>query len=158
MARRARGVRQRFELSFLVFFRGLCSADLVKLLDGEVDGTGFAEDRDFEEARIYGARVVGNLLELHRSRCQRTPSTTTAKTWSHPHKIIGLPYFIRRLLQPSLRSIDSPIAFIDIFLHIAHIVVLEPQLALLGRAFIFLFQRFAVHLWTGAKVLFRICE
>lgn len=77
---------------------------------------------------------------------------------SYPHKIIRLPNFIRRLLQPSLRSINSSVAFIDIFLHIAHIVVLESEFALLGGALILLFQRFAVHLWTGPKVLFCICE
>jgi len=69
MAGRARGVRQRFELSFLVFFRSFRSADLIELLDGEIDGTRFAEDRDFKEAGIYGARVVGDLLELHQSIC-----------------------------------------------------------------------------------------
>jgi len=77
---------------------------------------------------------------------------------SYPHKIIRLPNLIWRLLQPSLRSINSSVAFIDIFLHITHIIVLESELGLLGGALILLFQRFAVHLRTGAEVLFRICE
>ena len=75
---------------------------------------------------------VGYLLQLEKIFSVRT------KMVSGPsYEVIGLSDLIWRLLQSSLRGIDPPIAFIDILLHISHVVVLEPVLALVGRGFIF---------------------
>ena len=74
------------------------------------------------------------------------------------YEVIGLSDLIWRLLQSSLRGIDPPVALIDIFLHISHVVVLEAVLALVGRGFIFGLERFAMDLRTGAEILLGICE
>lgn len=75
-----------------------------------------------------------------------------------PYKVVGLPDLIWRLFQSSLRSIDPPVALIDVFLHISHIVVLETVLALVGRGFILRFERFAMDLGAGSKVLLGVRE
>ena len=72
------------------------------------------------------------------------------------YEVISLPDFIWCLLQSSLRGIDSPVTLIDVLLHISHIVILEPVLALVGRGFIFGFERFAMDLGAGAEVLFGV--
>lgn len=74
------------------------------------------------------------------------------------HKIVGLSYLVRRLLQPSLRRIDSPIALVDVFLHVPHIVVFKSIFTLIGRTLVLGLERFAVNSRARAKVLFRICE
>lgn len=60
----ARGVGQGFELALFFFFAGLGGADLVELGVCGVDGAGFAQDADFEEAGVDGAGEVGDLFEL----------------------------------------------------------------------------------------------
>lgn len=52
MARRAGGVGQGLELALFFLFGGFGDADFVVLRDGEGDAGGFAEDGDFEEARV----------------------------------------------------------------------------------------------------------
>ena len=74
------------------------------------------------------------------------------------YEVIGLSDLIWRLLQSSLRGIDPSVAFIDVFLHISHVVVLEPVLALVGRGFIFGLERFAMDLRAGAKILLGVRE
>jgi len=74
------------------------------------------------------------------------------------HQGIGLPDFIGRLLQPPLRRVDSPVALVNVLLHVPHVVVLEPVLALVRRALVFRFQRLAVHLGAGAEVLLGVGE
>ena len=69
------------------------------------------------------------------------------------YKVVGLSDLIWRLLQSSLRGIDSSVALIDVLLHISHVVVFEAMLALVGRGLIFGLERFAMNLRTGAKVL-----
>lgn len=73
---------------------------------------------------------------------------------------IRLPDLIGRLLQPSLRRVDAPIALVDILLQVAHVVVIESELLLLGRrhALIFRLERLAVHLGAGTQVLLGVGE
>lgn len=67
---------------------------------------------------------------------------------------------IRGLLQPALRSLDSPVTIINVFLHIAHVVKLEAPFRLFRgrRSFVFRFQHFAMHLRAGSEVLLGIGE
>lgn len=77
---------------------------------------------------------------------------------SSTHQGIGLPDFIGRLLQPPLRRVDPPVALVNVLLHVPHVVVLEPVLALVRRALVFRFQRLAVHFRAGAEVLLGVGE
>ena len=116
--------------------------------NGEGDGGGFTEDGDLEEARVDGMGEIGYLFKLERE------FSTSFQIFSRsPHEVVGLPYLIGGLFQSPLRSINPPVALIDIFLHISHIVVLETVLVLVGRGFIFGLQRFAMDLGAGAQVL-----
>ena len=74
------------------------------------------------------------------------------------YQIVGLPYLIRRLFQPPLRSINSPIALVDVLLHVAHVVVLESEFALFCRSFILGFEGLAVHFRAWPEILLRVCE
>lgn len=74
------------------------------------------------------------------------------------HEVVRLPYFIRRFLQPSLCSVYPPIAFVNILLHVAHVIVFKPIFALVWRALIFSLQGLAVNFGAGSKVLLGICE
>lgn len=74
------------------------------------------------------------------------------------HKIICLSYFVRCLLQSSLRRINSPIALVNVLLHIPHIVVFKSIFALIWRTLVLGLERFAVDSRARAKVLFRVCE
>ena len=74
------------------------------------------------------------------------------------YEIVGLPDLIWRLFQSSLRSINPPVALVDVFLHISHIVVLKAVLALVRRAFIFGLERFAMDLGAGPQVLLGVRE
>ena len=74
------------------------------------------------------------------------------------YKVICLPDLIGRLLQPSLRSIDSPVALIDILLHVSHVIVLEAVFALVWGALVLRFQWLAMDFRTGAKILLGVCE
>lgn len=75
-----------------------------------------------------------------------------------PYEVVGLPDLIWRLLQSSLRRINPPIAFIDVLLHISHIVVLKAVLALVGGGFILGLERFAMDLGARPEVLLGVCE
>ena len=89
-------------------------------------------------------------LSEHASSVYREPT----------HKIIRLPNLIRRLLQPSLRSINTPITLVDILLHITHVIVFKTPftLLMLRRSLVLCFQPFAMHFWTRAQILLRVRE
>ena len=95
----------------------------MKFRYGSSDRAGFAKNGDFEEAGIDGARKIGDLFE----------------------KVIRLADLIRCLLQAPLRRIDSPIALVNVLLHVSHVIVLEAMFALIRRGFVFGFQGLAVH-------------
>ena len=84
----------------------------------------------------------------------------STKSIAPTHQRISLSDFIRRLLQPPLRRIDSAITLIDILLHVTEVVELEAPSALLffGRAFVLVLQRFIVLLGTWAEILFCVGE
>lgn len=71
---------------------------------------------------------------------------------------ICLADLVRRLLQTSLRSLDPPVALVNVLLHVPHVVVFEAVLALVRRVLVLRFERFAVHFGAGSEVLFCVCE
>ena len=127
----------------------------------EGDAGGFTQDGDFEEARVDGVREVGYLFELP-SWSSLASSFLRIATLARnaQYQIVGLPDFIGRLLQPSLRSINPSIALVDVLLHVPHIIPLKPQFSFLRRIFsiVFRLERLAMDLWTLTQVLLRICE
>lgn len=58
------GIGEGAQFAFFFLLGSFGSADLVEFTDGGADGTGFAEDADFEEASVDGAGKVGDLFEL----------------------------------------------------------------------------------------------
>ena len=76
------------------------------------------------------------------------------------HQVIRLPNLIRCLLQPTLRGFNAPITIVNVLLHIAHIVVVEPPLGLLGcrRSLVLRFQALAMYLGTRAQILLGVGE
>lgn len=84
----ARGIGQRFQLALFLLFAGFGGADFVELRVGGIDGAGFAEDADFEEAGVDGAREVGDLFEL---RVTRSPVSSPAGICREMVRQGGLP-------------------------------------------------------------------
>lgn len=78
--------------------------------------------------------------------------------FARAYKIIRLPDLIRRLFQPSLRSIDPSIALIDVLLHIPHVVIFEAEFTFVGVTFVFSLQWLTMDFRTGAKILFCVGE
>lgn len=78
----------------------------------------------------------------------------------NPYQSISLSYFIGSLLQPPLRAVDSPIALIDVLLHVPKVVVLEsPFRFLLGvGGLVLCLQAFVVQLGTWTEILFGVGE
>lgn len=74
------------------------------------------------------------------------------------YEVIRLPYLIRCLLQPPLRRIDTPIAFINVLLHVPHVVIFKAVFAFIGSGFIFGLERFTVDFRTWPQVLFCVRE
>lgn len=76
------------------------------------------------------------------------------------NQCIGLPDFLRRLLQSSLRGVNLPIATVNVVLHVPHIVEFESPAALLARVgFLVLgLERFVVHFWAGTQLILGVCE
>lgn len=74
------------------------------------------------------------------------------------HEIVRLPDFIRRFLQPSLCSVYPSIAFINILLHVAHVIVFKSIFALVWCALVLSLQGLAVNLGAGSKVLLGVCK
>lgn len=98
MAAGARGVGQGFEVALFFFFAGLGGADFVEFGVGSVHGAGFAQDADFEEAGVDGAREVGDLFELRgsvRLSVLFCPSKTARL--AEAYKGIGLSDLVGRL-------------------------------------------------------------
>lgn len=76
------------------------------------------------------------------------------------YQIVRLPDLVRRLFQSSLRGLDAPIALVNVLLHVAQVVVLEPPFGLFARrsGFVLGLQALAVDLRTGAQVLLGVGE
>lgn len=74
------------------------------------------------------------------------------------HEIVRLPNFIRRFLQPSLSSVYPPIAFVNILLHVAHVIIFKSIFALVWCALILGLQGLAVNFGAGSKVLLGVGE
>lgn len=129
---------QRLQLTLLLLLGRLGDADLVVLRHGEGDARGFAQDGDLEQARVDGVGEVGDLLE----------------------QLVGLPDLVGRLLEPALGPVDPPVAVVDVAADVPHVVVVEAELRLLAGllAFVFGFERFAVHLRAEPEVLLRVGE
>jgi hypothetical protein len=68
--------------------------------------------------------------------------------------------FVRRLLEPALSGVNAPIALVDVFLHISHVVVFKvPALLLLGvGGLVLVLQRLGMNFRARAQVLFRVRE
>lgn len=77
-----------------------------------------------------------------------------------PYQVVGLPDLVRSLFQASLSGIDTSVTIIDVFLHVAHIVVIESPFGLLScrGGLILRLQSFAVNFLTRAQVLLGIGE
>lgn len=76
------------------------------------------------------------------------------------YQIVCLFYFIGRFLKPTLGGVDTPIAFIDILLYVAHVIVLEPpfRLFVCRSSFVLRLQALAVDFRTRAQILFCVGE
>lgn len=59
-----------------------------------------------------------------------------------------------------MRSIDAPVAVVDVFLKVAHVVVLKVQalLFLFVHVLILRLERFRVYAGASAQILFRVGE
>lgn len=55
------------------------------------------------------------------------------------YQIVRLSYFVGRLFQPPLRRIDPPITLINVFLHIAHVIIFKSILAFVRGALVLSF-------------------
>lgn len=71
-----------------------------------------------------------------------------------------MPDLVWGLLQPALRSLDSAVTVVNVLLHIAQVVEIEPPFRLLrsGSGLILRLQSFTVHLRAGSEVLLRVGE
>lgn len=156
MAGGAGGVGEGLQFTLFFLFGLFGGAHFEELGDGARDAAFFAEDRDFEEAGVDGAGEVGDLFQL----CELASSShrCVASEIEGTHQGVGLSNLIRRLLQPPLRRIDPPITLINVLLHIPHVVILKPMLALIRGTFIFRLQRLAVDFGTRTQVLLGVCE
>lgn len=121
---------------------------------GKGNGRGFAKNGDFKETGVDRVGQIGYLFELNSD----ISSPNMLALGDVTHQVISLPDFIWRLLQPSLRCIYSSITLVDIFLHVAHVIILEAILALVCRSFVLGFERFAVDLGAGTEILLGVCE
>lgn len=77
-----------------------------------------------------------------------------------PYQVVGLSDLIRGLFQASLSGINTSVTIIDVFLHVAHIVVIESPFGLLGRrgGLILRLQSFAVNFLAWTQILLGIGE
>lgn len=76
------------------------------------------------------------------------------------YQVVGLSDLIRRLFQPPLRPVDSAIAIINILLHVAHVIEVEPPFILLRRRrhLVLRLESFAVDLRAWPEILFCVRE
>ena len=113
-----RGIAESLKVTLGLLAPLLGHAHLVELSAGEPDSPRLAEDRNLQQTCVDSAREVGDGLE------QR----------------IGLSDLVRGLLKAALGSVDASVALVDVFLHIAHVVVVEAVFAALlrgGEAIVF---------------------
>lgn len=138
VARGPAGVGEGLEVSLALLLGLLGLADLEVLLDGARDAPFLGQDGDLEQACVDGLGDVGDLLQ------QR----------------VRLPDLVGRLLEPALRRVDPAVALVDVLLHVAHVVVLEPELGLFlaVEPLPFALERLAVHFWAGSEVLLCVGE
>lgn len=94
-------------------------------------------------------------LDLHQSRLNTLPQIANLLK-----QRIRLSDLIWRLLQPPLRYINSSVTLIDVFLQVAHVVILKAPFLLLRCVcgFVLGFQGFGMDFGTGTEVLFGVCE
>lgn len=150
----AGGILEIFEFALAGFLLVFGSANLVEFVEGEGDGACFSQDGDFEETCVDCFREIGDLFQL--VLLELNNGWWVGSTY----EIIRLPNLIWRLLQPPLSRINPPITIIDILLHIAHVVKVEPPFRLFPsrRKFVLRLQTLAVHLRTRTEVLLGIRE
>jgi hypothetical protein len=134
VARWARCVRQRLELSLPIILGGFGLTKLEELGNCLVDGALVAQHGDFFQANLNGPREIGDLFQQG----------------------IGLADFVWRLFQPALGRVDSAIALFHVFLHVSHVVPLEAPSPFLVRVrrLVLILERLRVRLGARAKVLF----
>lgn len=169
----AGGVLEVLEFPLAGFFLVFGGAGFVELVVCLSDGAGLTQDGDFEKASVDCFGEVRDLFELWKSissplrynykskeRVAEGNKQEKEKEKKNTYKIIRLPNLIRRLLQPSLSRINSPVTIVDILLHITHIVKLKAPFRLLGRRsqLVFRLQSLTMHLGTRTQVLFGIGE
>lgn len=138
MARRTARVGQRLQIPLRLLFGHLGRADFVELGACQAHGTGFAEAVNLQQARVHGPGQIRDRLE----------------------QVVRLSDLVGRLFQPALRLVDTSVAIVDVFLQIAHVVVVEAVLGLLGRREVVIFdlEDFGMGFRTRAQVLLRIGE
>lgn len=68
--------------------------------------------------------------------------------------------FVRGLLQTALRRLDPSVTVVDVLLHVAHVVEVEPPFRFLGRwrGLVLCLQSFTVHFRARSEVLLRVGE
>jgi len=138
MSTRSRRIAQCLQLSLLITLRLHRLPNPKELLICPTNLTLLTQHLNLQQPRLNTLAQIANLLQ------QR----------------IRLSYFIRRLLQSPLRHINSPIAFIDVFLQIAHVVVFEAPFLLVGGrgGFEFCFEGLGMDFGTGTEILFSVCK
>lgn len=57
-----------------------------------------------------------------------------------------------------MRAVDSAVAVVNVLLHVAQVVVLEPELRFFGQLLILCFQRLAVDFEALAQILLGVGE
>ena len=73
---------------------------------------------------------------------------------------VGLANFLGRLLEAALGLVDLAVAAVNVVLHVAQVVKVEPPAALLvgvGVGILCL-EGVVVGLWAGAELVFCVCE
>lgn len=118
MSRRSRGILKQLELSLQLLLLRPDRAQVVEILRSPLD-----------------TALLGENLNLQQAGLDATSSFADAA-----QKVIRLSHFLRGLLQPALRRVDSPITIGDVSVNVIPIVEVEAPLPLLlvGRVLVFL--------------------
>ena len=93
-----------------------------------------------------------------RERLEREKRMARRREGLLAYEIVSLPDLIGCLLQSPLRDVYPPVTIINVLLHIAHVVIFKPELALVGRAVVLGFQRLAVNFRARSQVLLGVCK
>jgi len=133
-----RRIRQSLKLPLRSLLLMLGRPHLVKLRARRRHRAGLPQNRHLQQPGIDRFAEVRNLLQ----------------------QAVRLPYLIRCLLQSPLGTVDPSIALVDVFLHVAHVVILECPFRLVGLRgrVVFKFQVFRMDFGAWAKILFGVCE